>query len=177
MGPRFKLDQELSLSPILEKNFAQLSIKPHLSALLQFLFGFVAFPFGVLTPCGNILIWLHKMKLGFKTDVRPHILAQQGNHVKHYLYEWNEAAIGSPQSVFHVGRCSKTNQGIFRYQSERTAVEMKYEQEKPTNPNANKIKDQKGESRKVQSVNCALQNVKCGVQSVECRVWSVKCGV
>ena len=43
------------------------------------------------------------------------------------------------------------------------------EQEKPTNPNANHMKD-----KKQNHVKRSVYSVECGVSSVECKVWSVK---
>ena len=42
-------------------------------------------------------------------------------------------------------------------------------QEKPTNPNANHMKD-----KKQNHVKRSVYSVECGVSSVECKVWSVK---
>ena len=52
-------------------------------------------------------------------------------------------------------------------------------QEKPTNPNANLMKDkkQKHVKRSVYSVECGVWSVKCGVQSLECKVGSLECGM
>ena len=51
--------------------------------------------------------------------------------------------------------------------------------EKPTNPNANHMKDkkQKHVKRSVYSVECGVWSVKCGVQSSECKVGSLECGM
>ena len=42
-------------------------------------------------------------------------------------------------------------------------------QEKPTNPNANHMKD-----KKQKHLKRSVYSVECGVSSVECKVWSVK---
>ena len=61
--------------------------------------------------------------------------------------------------------------------------EWKKKQEKPTNPNADHVKQTDVGARRIKR-RCGVWSVKCGMWSVECkvwsgdwRVWSVKCGV